>query len=180
VDTSIAASVRRARLSDAAALAQLVNRAFSVEQWISDDPRTSADEIAALIASSCVLVLEGTGGIAAVVVVQGLTARSERSPRHAYLGMLSVAPELQGMGLGRRLVRVAEAMAEAGGASAMTLRIMSLRAELSRWYKSLGYREVGTAPYNHRSAKRPCHFIEMAKRLAAPAVIYASHEIGAA
>jgi len=180
VDTSIATSVRRARLSDAAALAQLVNRAFSVEQWISDDPRTSADEIAALIASSCVLVLEGTGGIAAVVVVQGLTARSERTPRHAYLGMLSVAPELQGMGLGRRLVRVAEAMAEAGGASAMTLRIMSLREELSRWYRSLGYRETGTSPCTGQALKRPCHFIELAKPLVPAAPRYEVGAMGAA
>ncbi len=180
MDTSIATSVRRARLSDTAALAQLVNRAFSVEHWIIDDPRTSADEIAALIASSCVLVLEGAGGIAAVVVVHGLTARAEQAPRHAYLEMLSVAPELQGMGLGRRLVRVAEAMAEAAGAPAMMLRIMNLREELSRWYKSLGYREIGTSPWTGHALKRSCHFIEMMKPLAPAAPRYDAGAIGAA
>ena len=63
-------------------------------------------------------------------------------------------------------MQAGEAMAEATGATAMSLRIINLREELGRWYQSLGYREVGTAPYNHRSVKRPCHFIDMAKPLA--------------
>lgn len=87
--------------------------------------------------------------------------------------MLSVRPELQGMGLGKRLVRIAEALAEAGGASTMTLRIINLREELGRWYRSLGYREVGTSPFNHRQAKQPCHFVDMHKDLAVAAALEA-------
>jgi GNAT superfamily N-acetyltransferase len=93
--------------------------------------------------------------------------------------MLSVLPELQGKGLGRRLVQVAEAMAEATGATSMSLRIINLREELSRWYQRLGYREVGTAPLNHRRVKRPCHFIEMAKLLAPGGPLDTGGEIGA-
>jgi ribosomal protein S18 acetylase RimI-like enzyme len=96
--------------------------------------------------------------------------------------MLSVLPELQGMGLGGRLVRVAEAMAEATGAPLVRLRVINLRGELIRWYRSLGYREIGTAPYHHRAVKRPCHFIEMAKSLMPIGTAYAatSGEVGAA
>jgi hypothetical protein len=83
------------------------------------------------------------------------------------------------MGLGLRLVRVAEAMAEATGATLMTLRIINLREELSRWYKGLGYREVGTTPFSHPQLKRPCHFIEMARPLA-PVPCFAAREAGAA
>jgi len=177
VDISIATSVRRAQPADTLALTELVNRAYAVESAFIDGQRTSADEIARLIRSGGFLVLEYAGGIAAAVLFQ---PPGEHGPTQAHFGMLSVLPELQRLGLGRRLVQVAEAMAEASGATSMTLRVINLREELSRWYKSLGYREVGTAPYNHRSTKRPCHFIEMAKPLASPAVIYASHEIGAA
>lgn len=60
----------------------------------------------------------------------------------------------------------------------MTLRIINLREELSRWYKSLGYREVGVAPLTHRSVKRPCHFIEMAKPLVPEDLLYIGSEIG--
>ena len=84
-----------------------------------------------------------------------------------YFGMLSVLPELQRMGLGRRLVSVAEAMCQAEGCTEVNLKIINLREELARWYRSLGYREVGTAPYGHRPVKQPCHFVEMRKQLAA-------------
>ena len=35
----------------------------------------------------------------------------------------------------------------------------------SRTTGSLGYHEVGTAPYEHRRVKQPCHFVEMRKSL---------------
>ena len=166
VETSIATSVRRAQLSDTDALTELVNRAYAIESSFLEGDRTTADEIAALIRSGGFFVLEYARGIAAAVLFQGPGQREGTPPSHAYFGMLSVLPELQGQGIGRRLVQVAEAMAAATGATSMSLRIINLREELSRWYQRLGYREVGTAPLNHRRVKRPCHFIEMAKPLA--------------
>jgi ribosomal protein S18 acetylase RimI-like enzyme len=180
VQTSIATSVRRARLSDTAALTDLVNRAFAIERSFIDGQRTTADEIAALIASGDFLVLEYAGGLCAAVLVQRPGQRAGVPPSHAYFGMLSVLPELQGMGLGLRLVRVAEAMAEATGATSMRLRFINLREELSRWYRSLGYREVGTAPFTHHSLKRPCHFVDMAKPLSPAESRYPDGEVGAA
>ena len=180
MEPSIATAVRRAHPSDTQALTELVNRAYEVESTFIDGKRTSAAEIEQLIRSGGFVVLEYAGGICAAIFVQGPGERPGVPPSHAYFGMLSVLPEMQGMGLGRRLVQVAEAMAEATGATAMSLRMINLREELSRWYKSLGYREVGTAPYNHRSVKRACHFIEMAKPLLPVAPRYADHGIGAA
>lgn len=176
----IATAVRRARVSDTAALTDLVNRAYEIESSFLDGQRTSAPEIEQLIRSGGFLVLEYAGGICAAILVQGPGERPGVPPSHAYFGMLSVLPEMQGMGLGRRLVQVAEAMAEATGATSMSIRVINLREELSRWYRSLGYREVGTAPYNHRSVKRACHFVEMAKPLLPVAPRYEGSEIGAA
>jgi len=185
VEISIAPTIRRAQPSDTAALTDLVNRAYAVEAFFVDGQRTTADEIAGLIRSGGFLVLECAGGIGAAVLFEGPGEHRGLPPSAylgAYFGMLSVLPELQGMGLGGRLVRVAEAMAEATGATSMRLRVINLRGELVRWYRSLGYREVGTAPYHHGSVKRPCHFIEMAKSLMPISTAYAatSGEVGAA
>ena len=156
---AVATSVRRATPADARALARLVNRAYEVEQFFVDGDRTDEREITELL--DAFVVLDGDGGLAAAVHVEA----SRNSG--GVIRMLSVSPELQGRGLGTRLVRVAEAMCEADGCTAMSLRIINLREELGRWYRSLGYRELGTAPYEHRAVKRPCHFVEMGKPLGA-------------
>jgi GNAT superfamily N-acetyltransferase len=157
-----AASVRRAGPDDAAALATLVNRAYEVEAFFVDGERTDAAEIAELAARGQFLVLDDPrGGIAAAVLVGADGACGT-------LGMLSVAPDRQGHGLGRRLVAVAEALCAALGCTEMELQVVNLRSELEAWYKSLGYRVIGTAPYLHRPAKRACHFVRMQKALATP------------
>jgi [ribosomal protein S18]-alanine N-acetyltransferase len=154
VQTDLAISVRTARASDAPALASLVNRAYAVEQSFVAGDRTNAGEIERMLDRGTFVVLEHAGGLAAAVYVE-----------RGYFGMLSVLPELQGHGLGTRLVRIAEAMCESVGCVEVNLKIINLREELGRWYRSLGYHEVGTAPYDHRSVKQPCHFVEMRKRL---------------
>jgi ribosomal protein S18 acetylase RimI-like enzyme len=161
---NLAISVRRAQPADAPELARLVNRAYEVEQFFVDGDRTTADEIAKLVASGngAFLVLETKGALAAAVYVDP----ARHPDKGGYIGMLSVDPELQGQGLGKRLVRIAEAMCEAMGAAWVELKIINLREELSRWYKALGYHEVGTAPYP-RPAKQPCHFVEMRRSLVA-------------
>ncbi len=161
---NLAISVRRATADDAPAIAALVNDAFALERAFVDGDRTSVDEIAAMTRRGVFLVLEQDYGLAAAIYLE---------PRgdHAYFGMLSVAPDLQGMGLGKRLVGIAEALAEASGATRMTMRIINLREELARWYRGLGYRDSGTTAAVEVDAgvvarmKRPFHFVNMHKRL---------------
>jgi N-acetylglutamate synthase-like GNAT family acetyltransferase len=165
----ISASVRRAVVADASALAQLVNRAYAVEQFFVEGDRTDAAEIAQMMTSGTFLVLDRADeqGLAAAVYV---TVTGEQG----YFGMLAVGPGLQGQGIGKRMVRIAEALAEAAGCTRMTMKIVNLREELGRWYRSLGYREVGTTPYVvHRPVKRSCHFVDMARSLGEPAVLAA-------
>jgi ribosomal protein S18 acetylase RimI-like enzyme len=159
----LATAVRRATVADAPALAALVNRAYAVESFFVDGDRTTPAEIAALIERGTFLVLEYEQGLAGAVFVE----------HRGYFGMLSVAPELQGYGVGTRLVRIAEALCEALGCSVIELKIVSVREDLGRWYRSLGYHEVGTAPYTHRPVKVPCHFVEMRKALGAVTAVAA-------
>ncbi|MEP6862597.1 MAG: GNAT family N-acetyltransferase [Deltaproteobacteria bacterium] len=148
-----------------------MNRAYAVEQFFVEGDRTDAAEIAQMMTTGTFLVLDGVSeterGLAAAVYV---TVTGE----HGYFGMLAVGPGLQGQGIGKRMVRIAEALAEAAGCTRMTMKIVNLREELGRWYRSLGYREVGTTPYVvHRPVKRSCHFVDMARSLGAPAVLAA-------
>ncbi len=170
---TIAISVRRALASEAIELAELVNRAYEVEGFFADGARTNAAEIVELTRSGMFLVLEHEGGLGAAVYLRP-------EGRHAYIGMLSVQPELQGMGLGTRLVRIAEALGEAMGATTVGLKIVNLREELARWYRSLGYRVVGTAPYDHRPTKQPCHFVEMRRSLGLVTTAADTHDATAA
>jgi len=160
VPTDLAISVRTATASDTSELAVLVNRAYAIEAWFLDGDRTDASEIERMLDSGTFVVLEHGGGLAAAVYVERSYSR-----RGGYFGMLSVLPELQGHGLGTRLVRIAEALCEAAGCDEVNLRIINLREELGRWSRSLGYEEVGTTPLEHRAVKRSCHFVEMRKIL---------------
>ena len=143
---TLAISVRIAKPSDAAAIASLVNDAYAVEADFVDGERTTAHEIAAMMDGGMFVVLadEARGTLAASVYVE---AKHER----AYLGM--------------NMQKLDATHLQAMGAPAIELKIVNLREELARWYRSLGYSEVGTAPYNHRPVKRPCHFVEMRKSL---------------
>src|SRR5207249_3124422 len=89
--------VRDATAGDAAAISELVNRAFLVERFFVDGDRTSAAEIGRMLDAGTFLLAESDARLVACVYVE---LRGERG----YFGMLSVDPSRQGEGLGRRLV----------------------------------------------------------------------------
>jgi ribosomal protein S18 acetylase RimI-like enzyme len=159
VRSELGPTVRHATPEDAADIAALINRAYAeVEKDFAAGERTSAEEVRTLQEQGHFLVIDRKGGgVAAGVFVK-------MAQRRGYFGLLSVAPEVQGSGLGRRLVAVVEALCEAEGCTAMDLQVVNLRAELPPWYRSLGYRECGTTPFH--DARVPCHFIRMTKALA--------------
>lgn len=154
--------IRAAVGNDADGVARVINAAFVVERVAFDGDRTNLDGVRALMnAGKFLLAEEDMLGLVACVYVE---LRGERS----YLGLLSVAPELQGKGLGRQLVAAAEEYSRNVGCRAMELRVISPRAEtLLPFYERLGYAQTGTAPFPVDVAtKVPCHYIFMAKPLA--------------
>jgi ribosomal protein S18 acetylase RimI-like enzyme len=162
-DLGVAISIRRAGPSDVPALTRLVNQCYRVEEFFVDGDRTDEREIAELLEAGHFLVLDragGEGGLAGAVFV-----RVDGAHERGYFGMLSVASDVRNLGIGRRLVAVAEALCAAQGCHDMDLQIVNVREELGPWYRSQGYQEIGTAPYVARTVKRPCHFINMSKAL---------------
>ncbi len=158
----LSTTVRLAVAADCAAIATLINRAYEVEKFFAPGLRTNIAEVTELLERGAFLVLDRLDrSLAAVIYVE------PHAPL-GYFGMLSVSPEHQGAGLGRRLVAVAEALCMARGCRDMELLVVNLRTELPPWYRSLGYTETGTKPWSKDElSSQPCHFIRMSKSLAA-------------
>jgi GNAT superfamily N-acetyltransferase len=161
--------IRNASHEDAEGVARVINAAFVVERVAFDGDRTNPENVRGLMDKGTFLVAEAADAKAAYGVSKEFIGcvYVERRRNRSYLGLLSVAPELQGKGLGRRLVNAAEEYSRKTGCRAMDLRIISPRVgDLLPFYKHLGYVEAGTAPFaSDVHAKVPCHYLLMTKTL---------------
>ena len=147
-------TIRRATTADVDTIVALVNSAYrgdtsrtgwTTEADILGGQRTDAQEIAHLIAvtdSAILLCLyrDETVGSVHLKRMDAVTA---------YLGMLVIAPVLQGQGLGRHFMLEAERFVHAGwGAVRMQMQVITLRHELIAYYERRGYRRTGeTRPF---------------------------------
>ena len=60
-----------------------------------------------------------------------------------YLGMFSVAPGMQGGGIGKKILAAAEEYAKQVNSTAIYMSVITVRTELIDWYKRHGYEENG-------------------------------------
>lgn len=78
---------------------------------------------------------------------------------HAYFGMFSVDPTLQGGGVGRAVLAEAERIArEEWNAAALEMTVIHLREELIAWYERRGYERTGVSkpfPYGDERFGEP-------------------------
>jgi GNAT superfamily N-acetyltransferase len=89
-----------------------------------------------------------------------------------YLGSLSIAPQEQKAGLGRRLLEAAEDWAFARGAREIKMTVVQVRAALLDWYARRGYLLTGETkpfPYGDERYGNPTrddlYFVVLRKRL---------------
>lgn len=91
-----------------------------------------------------------------------------------YLGMLTVSPELQSHGIGKKLMRAAEEEAQAAGCTAVYMTVISDRTELINWYIRHGYTQTGlTKPFpagdeRFGIPKKALEFVVLQKSFRAP------------
>lgn len=120
-------------------------RGWTHEADLLDGQRTDVEALRAMIEDPAYVILlaEADGALTGCVSV------TDKGDGLAYLGMLSVDPDLQGNGLGRRLIRAAETEAvERFGAHTMEMTVIVQRRELIDWYVRCGYAETGeTRPF---------------------------------
>lgn len=154
-----AARIRIASADDVEPLVQLINAAFVVEQPFIEGERIDPAGVRGCMERGKFLVAEDAVGLVGCVYVE---LRGERG----YLGLLAVAPERQGAGLGRKLMAAAENHFRAAGCQAIDLRIISPRTPLPTFYEHMGYMLTGTAPFAPDVQVRvPCNYILMSKHL---------------
>lgn len=138
---------RKARREDAAALVALVNSAYrgevsragwTTEADLLDGQRTDEGKVLEMIEHPQDVVLLGLrdGVIEACVYLQ-------RRPDRAYLGMLTVRPDQQNSGWGRRLLDQSEEwVREVWKLSLIEMTVITRRTELIRWYERRGYQQT--------------------------------------
>lgn len=65
-----------------------------------------------------------------------------------YLGMLTVSPDQQAKGIGKKLMAAAEDYAKENNYTIIQMTVISVREELIKWYKRHGYNDTGaTMPF---------------------------------
>jgi ribosomal protein S18 acetylase RimI-like enzyme len=152
-------SLREATMADAAAIVDLVNRAFDVERFFRTGNRTDDAQVRELMQRGRFLLL--TTGLELTACVY-LKLDGERS----YIGLLAVDPAAQRTGIGARMMREAEELSRRAGCRFADLRVVSVRPELPAIYRRLGYVETGVeSAAVITTATMPVHFVWMSKPL---------------
>ena len=139
---------------DAPALSLLVNSAYrgdsSRQGWtteadILEGTRTDTEVLEHLIQRPDTIVLKYVEGDEILACVELQTAEDTM-----YLGMLTVAPKLQGRGIGKELMKAAEDEARKQKCKKIYMTVISVRTELIAWYLRHGYTDTGK--------RKPFHF----------------------
>jgi ribosomal protein S18 acetylase RimI-like enzyme len=168
------AGIFQAQMDDINDLVFLVNNAYrgqsakkgwTTEADLLDGLRTNAETLEEIILSpdSTILIYRTDKKVIGCVYLQ-------QQPKQLYLGMLTVHPEKQGLGIGKKLLAAAEQFALNKDCIEMVMTVISVRFELIKWYERNGYFKTGeTKPFptdiKFGIPKQPLEFIVLKKKL---------------
>ena len=149
-----------AGIQDAEGITTPINAAFrKAEAFFIDRNRIDVESVRGLLGKGKFLLAEEGDVLVGCVYLE---PRGDR----AYLGLLSVDPGRQNVGLGSLLMNAAEERCAQDGFRMMELRIVNLRTENQAFYRHRGYVETGTEPFPaDLNPRLPCHFVTMVKAL---------------
>jgi ribosomal protein S18 acetylase RimI-like enzyme len=167
--------ISKATIDDVEELNKLVNSAYRGESskkgWTTEADllggvRTSVQGLMETIQTPSTTILKyvATSELLACVML----IKKEDA---LYLGMLTVSPELQGGGIGKKLLKAAEIFAYENELKKIEMTVISIRSELIAWYERHGYVRTGQSkpfPMNDQTfglPTQPLSFIVMEKTL---------------
>ena len=128
------------RLIESAYRGDSARRGWTHEADLLDGQRTDPQVLAAMLADPAQHLLVHRAGDA----LDGCIAVTDKGDGLVYLGLVTVAPEQQGTGLGSRLLAAAEAFAAGQlNATRAEMTVIVQREELIAWYERKGYRRSG-------------------------------------
>lgn len=141
-------TIVNATLADVPALTMLVNSAYRGESskkgWTTeadllDGIRTDNESLSELLnkPGSVMLLYKNDDG--QIIGCVNLQKQNDK----IYLGMLTVNPEWQGAGVGKKLLLASENYAKENGCNKIYMTVISLRKELIDWYERHGYSFTG-------------------------------------
>lgn len=170
--------IRTATIADIPALHRLVERAYRGDSarkgWTHEadllgGQRTDVEALSEMIIDPLqrILLAIGANGLVGCVQV------SQKNAGTAYLGLLSVDPEVQAGGLGKALIEAAERAAQIEfSASTIEMTVIAQRGELIAYYERRGYALTGEErPFPHDDQRfglpvtRDLSFVVLAKAL---------------
>src|SRR5664280_1849815 len=125
-------NLRVADISEAEAITNLINAAYTVEKFFVDGDRIDVDHAREYFATGEFLVAEDGGALVGCVYIELRGGRG-------YFGLLSTDPSRQRSGLGSRLIAAAEDRCREAGCRFMDILVVNLREELPPIYRRLGY-----------------------------------------
>jgi ribosomal protein S18 acetylase RimI-like enzyme len=161
---------------DIAQIEKLVNSAYrgdssrkgwTTEADLLDGIRTNKDVLSGMINRGDSIVLKCNNAKNQLVGCVYLQKKEDK----LYLGMLTVAPDIQAQGIGKKLLQAAEEYAQTQQCTTITITVISLRQELIKWYERRGYKATGERkPFPSNDPrfglpKQQLEFIVMEKQL---------------
>jgi ribosomal protein S18 acetylase RimI-like enzyme len=167
--------ITKATIADVISLNKLINSAYRGESskkgWtteanILEGLRTTEEELIETIENSKNTILKNTENNQII----GCVLLIEKEDK-LYLGMLTVSPELQNSGIGKKLLLQAETHASTLGLPKIVMTVISVRAELIAWYKRHGYVDTGareafpTSDVHISISEKPLEFVVLEKKI---------------
>jgi ribosomal protein S18 acetylase RimI-like enzyme len=167
--------ITTATLEDVTALEKLINSAYRGETsklgWTTEanllqDKRVTLDELSEIINNKENAILKFIDNNTII----GCVLLSNKGDK-LYLGMLTVSPELQNSGIGKKLLQKAEEHALKLNLPKITMTVISIRGELIAWYNRHGFIDTGARepfPLNGTDAvisEQPLEFIVLEKKV---------------
>lgn len=167
--------ISKSTLQDIPSLTTLINSAYrgetSKKGWTTEahllaGKRTTEEELEQIILdpkNTFLKYSENDKIIGSVLLVE--------KGDQLYVGMLTVSPELQNSGIGKKMLAEAEIHAKTLGLSTLSMTVVSVRSELIAWYKRHGYVETGerepfpSSDIHINISDKPLEFIFLEKRL---------------
>ena len=167
--------ITKATVEDVFSLNKLINSAYRGESskkgWtteanILEGGRTTEMELTEIIQDKKNTILKFTENneiIGCVLLIE--------KEHQLYLGMLTVSPELQNSGIGKKLMQQAEIHASTLGLSKIVMTVITVREELIAWYKRHGYIDTGarepfpSSEVFSQTSIEPLEFMVLEKRI---------------
>jgi ribosomal protein S18 acetylase RimI-like enzyme len=167
--------ISTATIQDIPQLVKLVNSAYRGEDakkgWtheahlIDGDLRTDEISLRNMINNPNAVIFKYTDNnqIAGCVYL-------EKKQESLYLGMLTVSPDIQAQGIGKKLLKASEEYARKNNYETIEMTVISARSELIAWYERNGYSRTNQTKPFHTDERfgvplQPVEFVVMEKAI---------------